>query len=153
MSPETDEVTETREAVPVTDGPEVQPPDEETPEREEDEVDGPADDDAEPDESEAEFETPAPPGPSQREIDAKTAKLERASNTYLKKVADILGDDLSDFVPSPLSTPFLFGFVFNPSMVPLDESVVNATKALIGDPLPPPLVLANDARECPICEG
>ena len=123
------------------------------PEREADDVDGPADDDVEPDEPEAEYEAPEPQGPSQKEIDAKTAKLERASKTYLNKVADILGDDLSDFVPSPLSTPFLFGFVFNPSMVELDESVVNATKALIGDPVPPPLVQAKDAQQCPDCEG
>lgn len=122
-------------------------------EREADDVDGPADDDAEIEEGEDEPEASQPQGPTQKEIDAKTSKLEKASTTYLKKVTEILGDDLADFVMTPLSLPFLYGFVFNPSNVPLDEEIVNATKALIGDPVPPPLVQARDARECPACEG
>lgn len=153
MSTATDEQTETPAETPEPVTPEVQPPDEDTPEREADDVDGPPDEDAEDTQEDTEPPPPVVPPVSQKEIDAKTTKLERASTTYLKKVAEILGDDLADFVPTPLSLPFLFGFVFNPSNVELDESIINATKALIGDPVPPPLAQAPDAHECPVCLG
>jgi hypothetical protein len=122
-------------------------------EREPDDVDGPPDDETQENEPDAEPEPPAEPAVSQKEIDAVTAKLEKASAAYVTKVGTILGDDISDFKASPLSLPWLFGFVFDPAMVPLDESVVNATKALIGDPVPPPLEQAPDAHECPVCHG
>lgn len=148
---------ETQEApeVPSVDetGDDVETPDTTEPEREDDDVDGPADDDVAPDETEAEYVAPEPPGLSQKEIDARVTKLERASNTYTRKVAEILGEDLADFVPSPLSLPFLFGFVFDPANVELPGEVLDATRRLIGEPVPPPLIQAPDARVCPTCDG
>jgi len=145
LEPEAPTVDEPGQDAETSDAPE--------PEREADDVDGPPDDDLTPDELEPPDEQPEPQGKSQKEIDAQVTKLERASNTYTRKVAEILGEDLVDFVPSPLSLPFLFGFVFNPDNVPLDEGVLNATRRLIGEPVPPPLVQAPDARTCPTCDG
>lgn len=148
--------TETTEPVTETVDEPVKPvesPEPSEPEREPDDVDGPPDDDApdvQPDEAPA---AEAPQGKSQKEIDAQVTKLERASNTYTRKVAEILGDDLVDFVPSPLSLPFLFGFVFNPANVPLDEGVLDATRRLIGEPVPRPLEQDPEARTCPRCDG
>lgn len=151
---DTDELTETPPAEQVEDDTPPEPEREfEQPEREADDVDGPPDEDADDLKEQGDEQARQEQVRTQKEIDAQVSKLEKASTGYLTKIATILGDDLADFKPSPLSLPFLFGFVFDPASVPLDEAVVNATKAFIGDPVPPPLEQAPDAHECPICHG
>lgn len=98
-------------------------------------------------------ETQAAQTLSQREIEIKTKKLERASESYTKKVAEILGDDLADYFPTPLSESFLFGFVVRPDLRPLPEDVVNATKLLIGEPVPPPFKASIASTMCTDCDG
>ncbi len=90
---------------------------------------------------------------SQKEIEAKIKKLEQASERYTKRVAEILGDDLADYFPTPLSEPFLFGFVVRPDLRPIPAEVVDATKLLIGEPVPPPYKQAAGAHTCPDCDG
>ena len=108
-------------------------------------------------EEESPSEPPASPEPpaglSQKEIDAKVSKCEKATENYINRVSAILGDDFSDFVLSPLHVPFLVGFIHNPELVPLDPDVVNATKALIGEPVPPPYLQDKGSQTCPDCDG
>jgi hypothetical protein len=125
------------------------------PEREADDVDGPPDEEAadlQP-ESEPAPAPPADPALSEKEIEKKIGQLERAAVAYRKKVADLLGEEIGLYFETPLTDGQVFGFVLNPQLAPIPEEVVNLTKSLIGEPVPPPLLPDTHSQECPDCQG
>ena len=88
---------------------------------------------------------------SQKEIDALTGKLEAEATRHTKRVAEIMGDDFSLLVPSPVDwTP---GFIFAvPEMLPTQEQVA-AFDAILGRAQGVEYLEAKDAEMCADCAG
>lgn len=86
----------------------------------------------------------------QAQVDAQAKKLDRATDTYSKKVVEILGDDLSGFIGCELCEPFYPGLRLP---VPLKADQLATLRVLIGLP-----ALANFAQDryskvCDDCNG
>jgi hypothetical protein len=101
---------------------------------------------------EPEAASEAAPAPrSQKEIEASAKKLEAEAERHAKRVAEIMGDDFSLLVPSPVDwTP---GFIFNvPEMHPAPEQVAEL-HAIVGQSAPLELRDAEDAEGCEKCNA
>ena len=111
--------------------------------------DAETDDALEQPDTDAALEQPAPR--SQKEIEELQGKLEREAERHAKRVAEIMGDDFSLLVPSPVDwTP---GFIFNvPEMHPLPDQVAEL-HALLGGSAPVELREADDAEGCDKCNA
>lgn len=93
----------------------------------------------------------APAPRSQKEIEQSAKKLEAEAERHAKRVAEIMGDDFSLLVPSPVDwTP---GYIFNvPEMHPSPDQVAEL-HALLGGSSPIDLKAATDAEACPDCNA
>ena len=111
--------------------------------------DAEADDALDTPDTDATTEQPAPR--SQKEIEELQGKLEREAERHAKRVAEIMGDDFSLLVPSPVDwTP---GFIFNvPEMLPFPEQVA-AFDAILGRASQDDYEDADDAEACPKCKA
>jgi len=93
----------------------------------------------------------APAPRSQKEIEQSAKKLEAEAERHAKRVAEIMGDDFSLLVPSPVDwTP---GFIFNvPEMLPSPEQVAEFD-AILGRAQGADFLPAEDAEACAKCNA
>lgn len=93
-----------------------------------------------------------PPSPPTREavVNEQAKKLDRATDTYTKKVVEVLGGDLSGFETCPLCEPFYPGLRLP---VPLTAEIAAQLRVLLGMPAMDNFRQDRHARECDDCGG
>lgn len=115
--------------------------------------DAPEPDEAEPAEEPAEPVAPEEPpqeGMSEKEIEARFAKLDRENERHAARVGDILAEDAQDLLQCPLCSPFIAGFLLN---APIADEPKAATLSFLGILDASELPQADYLEKCETCEG
>lgn len=132
-------------------------PESETPDVDEDEPDQvrPSDDELDEDDQADELDEDEPgvnrPGPSsEKEIEQGFKKLESEATRHAKRVAEIMGEAVTELVPCELCAPAIPGFRFD---VEIRGPQLEAVKAAIGIETSPELRADTYSRVCDGCDG
>lgn len=88
---------------------------------------------------------------SQADVERRMAQLEREGERHAKRVAEIMGEDAGLLIPSPIDwTP---GFLFDPSMMPVDPQALAALDALLGRGNLDTFPVDETKERCDACDG
>jgi hypothetical protein len=151
---ELEQTTDAPDEAPVT---ETVPPPDDAPEREADDLDGPADDDAAPLEGEQPPEPapqpPEPTTPTPEDLDRAFKPVERSIKSYAEKITSYISDTGQPIIACGCCAPDFPGFIYSPMVKPLDESQKRFARELLGEPDVPPYVPTDDAHMCIKCDG
>jgi hypothetical protein len=92
----------------------------------------------------------APPGLTERELEANHRKIETARKNFYNRISEIMGEDAQQLVECPACSYFVPGLIFP---VEFDDSVKVALWSYMGLPDPNYYEDAPDRRQCPTCKG
>lgn len=113
----------------------------------------PTPEEEEAEEAEQQPEPEQPQALSEKEIEAKQKKLDRATDFYVKKLQGILEDEFDRLIPSPLTLPNVLGFIYSPQEAEIPLEQVAATQFVLGLTPAADLKDAPDASRCTDCAG
>lgn len=115
--------------------------------------------DAEPDEADGESapapqpppeDFAAPPGMSEKELEANHKKIDRARTTFYNRVSEIMGEDAQQMVECPACAYFVPGMIF-PQEFP--DQIKAELWPYLGLPDPSEIADAPDRHVCATCRG
>src|SRR5712664_3198238 len=94
-----------------------------------------------------------PPGQSMEEIEKVLTKLSTSANTWRRRVAELLGDEMQNLTACELCEPDIPGFHWPAQMVePRDELHAHLLDVL-RTPDSPDYNQAQHVRRCQLCDG
>jgi hypothetical protein len=134
------------EQVEAPDEPTEAPDEPETPFEPEPEIDD------DPDQAEG-VEAQAPPGPSMEEIEKVLTKLSTSANTWRRRVAELLGDEVENLVPCELCEPDIPGFHWPAAMIQPRDDLHAHLLDVLRTPDSPDYKQAQHVRMCTLCDG
>jgi len=92
----------------------------------------------------------APPGISEKELEANHRKIETARKNFYNRISEIMGEDAQQLVECPACSYFVPGLIFP---VEFDDTVKIALWHYMGLPDPNEVADAPDRHVCATCRG